>query len=780
MTQPEARSQLDDDFAYISAFCSCYVPAAAEFDAQKNKFSKKPRVAGWNTITAEASQKLLADPRFANHRHRIFRTGEDTGLFVLDIDRKDPLRHDHANQRDGVEAYENTLGSIEAADTFTTRSIGGGYHKVFRLTDELTTYLKNGPLMADALIEVLGNKRGFFFGEGCSILHRIPPSLPPADVSRLIINNYFHTEVNISTVRNTTVITPPVMPSSDRISAALQCQVPWTITRESDDCYALVPATRQCCVVTEAQHSREGHSCVYVHRNAVVLNCFSHGKRLLRGDISRELRALFFELKSAGADGISDLVDVLLAAATEQHLARDQGMVLKRICADIPVYETVGPYDAFLTQRLANHPQLKAFPRRFNDLLVYMARVDDSSFPFVRRDRTYLGFRNAMLNLITGDLQDYSSLDPGVSPRHYIDQVCDLSQAQTPLFDRMVRYQLDTADAADTDIVYTYLLGLIGRLFYEVGRFDRFDVMPLIVGDTNTGKSTLIDVVSSMFAPQSVGVVDSSLETIFGLQAMHTKELIVAPEIPDSLAQQLASDKLKKMIGGERVTVATKHAAATTVVWQVPMLMCGNDYPRYRDERGSVSKRLAIFSFTRYVATQDSSLKQRIIATELAPLVVRCLTAYRQLLKRTGTAGFWSVCPGYFSDTTAGMHENTDYVHMFLTLGHGDNMWYDKSMHQRKVMYFVQQPGFTLWMEEFKKKFSDYMRFRHPLVKYRWTKDYSAFKRLGYVVDRRHMCRACKQPATRGCCEHFGRANRSHVDIIMNIQCVEQYLPTDE
>lgn len=107
------------------------------------------------------------------------------------------------------------------------------------------------------------------------------------------------------------------------------------------------------------------------------------------------------------------------------------------------------------------------------------------------------------------------------------------------------------------------------------------------MGDTNTGKSTLVDIVAAMFAPNSVGVVDSSHETIFGLQSMHEKELIVSPEMPDNMAQQLASDKFKKMVCGEIVAVPIKHAVAETVKWRVPMLMCSNDYPRYRDERGS-------------------------------------------------------------------------------------------------------------------------------------------------------------------------------------------------
>ena len=180
-----------------------------------------------------------------------------------------------------------------------------------------------------------------------------------------------------------------------------------------------------------------------------------------------------------------------------------------------------------------------------------------------------------------------------------------------------------------------------------MGKFDSFDVIPFVVGDTNIGESTLVDIFAAMFAPGSVGVMDSSHETISGLQSMHDRELIVSPEMADNMAQQLASDKFKKMVCGEIVAVHIRHAVAETVKWRVPMLMCGNDSPRYRDERGSVSKRLAIFSFTRSVAIQDSSLKHRILTEALSRLVVKGLLDYRRLLQHTGTGGFWTRCPAY-------------------------------------------------------------------------------------------------------------------------------------
>lgn len=764
------------DYRLLQEIFKKFSPAKSDGRGQKR--SKRPVFRGWLDVTEEQSAELA---RHVDHRDGpfMFLTGKTTEYIAVDLDIKDASRQDHVNKIDGMQYWEDNFCEPDHMNTLIIKTPSGGRHLVYRYQDGI----KSGQLEKDVLIDILSDGKAIFFGNGYEILNRVRPTLPPRKLVQQII---FNTQVNIGSINNTvnnTIVNTGALPSDKSVNFVLGWDFTWKITKEKEDSYMLVPNSKLCCVDGVTLHSQTGHSCVYVNRSCVVLHCFNgaHGKRVLQGDVSKRLRELFFNYKSRHKDrGVTELVEELLAVASEEQLAREKGMVLRRINKTVPVYEPMSKYKAFLTARLSNNAHLKAFPQHFKNLLLYMDNVDDDVFPFVKRDRKYIGFSNGMLNLVSGELDDYGCLPLGVSPRHYIDQVCQFDNLHTPLFDSVFCYQLQCGDADESDAVYTYLLGLIGRLFYDVGQFDKFDVMPLVVGDTSTGKSTLIDIVSAMFASDNVGVVDSSHEMVFGLQSMYEKELIVSPEIPDNMAHMLASDKFKKMVCGEIVEVPIKHAVAETCKWRVPMIMCGNDYPRYRDEKGAVSKRLAIFLFTRYVATQDSSLKDRILDEELSRLVVKSLLAYRQLLHHTGTGGFWTRCPSYFKETTASMHETADYVHMFLTVGHGDNMWFDKVANARKIMYFVQRPGHTLWMEEFKKKFFDYMRFRHSQVKHRWTKDYSTFKRLGYVVERRNMCRACKRTAVSGCCDDYSHANRSNVDIITNIACVEEYIGSDD
>jgi hypothetical protein len=43
-------------------------------------------------------------------------------------------------------------------------------------------------------------------------------------------------------------------------------------------------------------------------------------------------------------------------------------------------------------------------------------------------------------------------------------------------------------------------------------------------------------------------------------------------------------------------------------------------------------------------------------------------------------------------------------------------------------------PVAAMLLQDFKNKFLNYMRFRHPGIKYRWSSDYSAFNRFGMLV----------------------------------------------
>lgn len=759
-----ALSQVSGDLNFLMTDCATrYVPCHVTLDDAKGKYTKIPACAKWTTVTPARSRAIAAQRRFTDWRHFLFVTGKTSGVFALDLDRKNPQRVDHADKIDGIEFYEERCGPVDTPDTLTLRSIGGGYHKIYKLTPELEGLLHSKQLTPLVLIDVLYDGRGFMFGDGCSIVHRMVPQVPPPNIVQFIVNNSVTNNVQINLTHIDHRATAPPSALSECLHEVYGTpQIAWTL-KKLDNAYQLIPATYRCCVDLQHVHSTADHSCLYVRKNSVTATCFSHGKRLLEGPLSRTIRELFYTFADNATDPVTTLINAVMTAAKAQRLIRENGAVMKRL-GETHAYAYVGTYEEFVRQQLQPHDALvRAQPRRFNEVMLYMQKMDHVDFPRARRDRRFLSFTNGILDLIDGELVGPEVLQDGVIPRHHIDQPCQFDALDTPRFDQIVRYQLDD------DVVYTYLLALIGRLLYSVRQFDTFDIVPFIIGDVNTGKSTLINIVCAMFAPDRVGVLDSTHEMIFGLQSKYDKEILVASEITDKMAQQLSSDLFRKMVCGERVNLPQKHAAAlASVPWQVPLFLCGNDYLGYPDERGSISKRLAIFRFTRYVPQRNDALESQIIQHELAPLIVKSLLAYRQLLQHADTRGFWETCPDYFRDTRNEMNETTDYIAMFLTLGPDGNAWSNKSM------YFMRVPGREMLLEDFKKKFANYMRFRHPHVKHRWKQDYSAFKRLGYDVTYTHVCKSCLTNIGPGCCPHYHNANRSKRYVIKHIVCVEQ------
>jgi hypothetical protein len=378
------------------------------------------------------------------------------------------------------------------------------------------------------------------------------------------------------------------------------------------------------------------------------------------------------------------------------------------------------------------------------------------------KDLDYIGFKDCIVNIVTHEVFNEDNWNSAAIPRHSIDGIFSWETIHTPLFDSLVQYQLGDGD------VYTYFLAFIGRLFYKTKQFDNYSIVPMIKGDTGTGKSTVLTAIKKMFAPAAVGVLNSNNEITFGLEAKYNKELLIAHEIGDRLTDRLSSDLFKQMVCGEDISIPRKNKGAIDVTWSVPMFLCSNIHLSYADSQGSISRRLAIFKFDKYVAHKDITLEARIIKEELPAIIAKCLLAYQLIREKIGDKSFWDVCPDYFHENTREMSEQTDYLYMFLTLAPGDNIYGDKSV------YFMRQEGAVMLLQYFKNKFINYMRFRHPGVKYRWTSDYSSFNRLGYKVVHQHVCKGCGSHAEAGCCANYSVANRSKRYVIENLVCVEE------
>lgn len=204
--------------------------------------------------------------------------------------------------------------------------------------------------------------------------------------------------------------------------------------------------------------------------------------------------------------------------------------------------------------------------------------------------------------------------------------------------------------------VYIFL----GRLLHELGTYDSWQIIPFFKGRGGTGKSTVAHIAKNFFSAGDVGVMSNNMEKKFGLQGLVGKLIFLCFELKKNVSLDQA--EFQSMVSGEEVAVAIKNHAAKTMQWKIPGLLCGNESPGWVDAQGSIARRLAIFSFNYTINEKDSDpdLLQRILKEELAMIIIKCNTAYRDMADRHRGEDIWHLLPDYFRKERLALQRDTD------------------------------------------------------------------------------------------------------------------------
>ena len=291
---------------------------------------------------------------------------------------------------------------------------------------------------------------------------------------------------------------------------------------------------------------------------------------------------------------------------------------------------------------------------------------------------------------------------------------------------------------------------LIGRLFYPVGKYDNWQVMPFLMGDANTGKSTVADVIKRMFPPGSVGVITATQEAQFGLESIYQKRLVLIPDIPKKFSKIVNQCDFQSMITGEQVSVARKNKTAVSDRdWTAPLLGAGNHLPDYNDNSGSISRRLVVFMFNALITTRNTTMKETIISNELVTIMLRCLWRYRTTCELWGGADFWTkIAPFSLREVQNEVKEETNYLANFLR--NGDDYY--------QVLF---KKGAVTTLADLERAYSNHMRIKHKIERAVIGADKHPIKAAGYTMERANLCKECRKPHLKSNCgSHYHTKNR--------------------
>ena len=122
-----------------------------------------------------------------------------------------------------------------------------------------------------------------------------------------------------------------------------------------------------------------------------------------------------------------------------------------------------------------------------------------------------------------------------------------------------------------------------------------YDRALFMVGDGGNGKSTFIDTIAMVIGHQATSHIDlESLYGQFGFKGLIGKRLNIIEEVSGSYYQ---SNKLKKLISGEQVTIDIKFKDQFTFRPQVKFVFSVNSLPRVDDTSTATERRICAVQF---------------------------------------------------------------------------------------------------------------------------------------------------------------------------------------
>jgi putative DNA primase/helicase len=122
-----------------------------------------------------------------------------------------------------------------------------------------------------------------------------------------------------------------------------------------------------------------------------------------------------------------------------------------------------------------------------------------------------------------------------------------------------------------------------------------YDRALFMVGDGGNGKSTFIDTISRIIGPDATSHIDlDGLYGQFGMAGLVGKRLNIIEEVRGNYYE---SNKLKKLISGETVTIDMKYKEQFTFRPQAKFVFAVNQMPRVDDVSTATERRICAVTF---------------------------------------------------------------------------------------------------------------------------------------------------------------------------------------
>ena len=309
----------------------------------------------------------------------------------------------------------------------------------------------------------------------------------------------------------------------------------------------------------------------------------------------------------------------------------------------------------------------------------FLENCKDPRISDLKKDRHVFAFRNGIYNCKEKTINGYTdhfyeygaeltkSLNLDIVACKFFDcnfnnfdEIDDWYSIPTPFFQSIFDYQEFDED------VSRWIYVLIGRLLFELGELDNWQIALFLEGVAGSGKSTITKIVKKFYETCDVGVLSNNIEKTFGLSSLKDKLLFLAPEIKGDL--KLEQSEFQLLIEGGDMQLPVKYKESHYIEWKIPGLFAGNEPPNYTDNSGSISRRLVVAKFHKKVNIKDPDLDLK-LTKELPSILKKSACAYLSAVNKFQGQDFWSSLPDYFRNTQRDMAQNTHSLEHYISSG---------------------------------------------------------------------------------------------------------------
>lgn len=366
--------------------------------------------------------------------------------------------------------------------------------------------------------------------------------------------------------------------------------------------------------------------------------------------------------------------------------------------------------------------------RVIKDVTCYLEKCNDQEFPFFQPSRYKFSFRNGIFDIENLTFYSYEEvIDPNLTtcnfhdvefPEQHLGDPEEWYEIPTPAIQSIFDMQKMGLENERKEIC-KYLYAFLGRLYFEMNIYDRWQVAPFIKGIAGSGKSTLGKNAKHMYKHEDTAVLSSNIERNFGLAPYADKYILVCLEMKKGFS--LPQADIQSMITGEEMNLAEKFKNATTKVWKVPAIFFGNEVADFVDAQGSMVRRFLQWEFTKPVINSDPMLDNK-LKDETGFYLLKSVLAYRMLALKYGTKDLWEIptLPKYFLETKKRLQIQLNPLVAFI-------------MDDEK---FVIDAKRKIHMKEFQEDYNRWLRANHFPTNIRFDHDHydSVFQQYGITV----------------------------------------------